>query len=422
MSAYQAMPYTKIGQRLTRQNPDGARINGALNGSESGGGLSPAGLFASSRPAIAEITRRGNRKEISMNPLIQLKQTTSIFLASFLLAGFAVLPALQAVSPPPDGGYAGGNTAEGGNALFSLTTGGFNTAVGFLSLSANMTNSFNTAVGAGALLTTTGEGNTATGTGALLSDTTGSTNTADGVFALFSNTTGSDNTAIGRRALQNNTGSSNTAVGWDALFNTSTGDDNVALGRDSGLNQTTGTSNIFIGDIGGAGISNVIAIGNSPVSGTSYNKCYIGAIYGITTGSTTTLPVIIDNFGQLGTAPSAARFKKQIKPMDQASESVLALKPVTFQYKSDKTNTPQFGLVAEEVAAVNPDLVVCDKNGQLYSVRYDAVNAMLLNEFLKEHREVQELKKEVAALTAGLQKVNAQLEASKPTPKVVNDL
>lgn len=361
-----------------------------------------------------------------MNPLIQLKQTTSIFLAAFLLACFVVLPAVQAVSPPPDGGYAGGNTAEGGNALLSLTTGGFNTAVGFLSLSANATNSFNTAVGAGALLTTTGEGNTATGAGALLSDTTGSTNTADGAFALFSNTTGSDNTAVGRRALQNNTGSSNTAVGRDALFNTTTGTDNVAIGKAAGSAQTTGSSNIFIGDIGGAGISNVIAIGNSPVTGTSYNKCYVGAIYGITTGSSTTLPVIIDNFGQLGTAPSAARFKKEIKPMDKTSQSVLALKPVTFQYKSDKTKTPQFGLVAEEVAAVNPDLVVRDKNGEIYSVRYDAVNAMLLNEFLKEHkafieehRKIEQMQKQIEALTAGLQKVSAQLELNRPAPQTV---
>jgi hypothetical protein len=418
--------------------------------------------------------------------------------ASLAFACFAFPPTAHAVSPAPDGGYPGGNTAEGQNALLSLTTGKFNTAVGVFSLESNMTGNFNTCAGAGTLLVNTADENTATGAGALLSNTTGGDNTANGAFALFnnttgpfntaigvqallsnttgsdntatgvdtlfnnttgggntangnnalasnttgnqntavgldalnSNTTGSDNTAVGRRALVSNTGSANTAVGRDTLFNTTTGNDNIALGRGAGSNQTTGSSNIFIGDVGGAGVSNVIAIGDSPVSGTSYNKFFAGAIYGITTGSTTTLPVIIDNFGQLGTAPSAARFKKEIKPMDKASESVLALKPVTFQYKSDKTNAPQFGLVAEEVAKVNPDLVVRDKNGEIYSVRYDAVNAMLLNEFLKEHRRVQELEATVAQqhkdfeaaladLKGQIQRVSAQLELSKASPKTV---
>ena len=363
-----------------------------------------------------------------MNPVSQLKKATPTFLALALVC-FALAPLAQAVSPPPDGGYAGGNTAEGQSALLSLTTGTYNTAVGFLSLSANTTNTFNTAVGAGALFASTGEGNTATGAGALVSNTTGSTNTADGAFALLSNTTGSDNTAIGRRALVSNTGSGNTAVGRDALFNTTTGNDNVAFGRGAGANQTTGSSNIFIGDIGGAGISNVIAIGNSPVSGTSYDKFYAGAVYGITTDSTTTLPVIIDNFGQLGTAPSAARFKKEIKPMDKMSEAILALKPVSFQYKSDTKGTPQFGLIAEEVAKVDPDLVVRNRKGEIYSVRYDAVNAMLLNEFLKEHRKNEEQQKQIEALRAELkeqaaqiQKVSAELEVNKPAAQtVLND-
>jgi hypothetical protein len=262
-----------------------------------------------------------------------------------------------------------------------------------------------------------------------LSNTSGTQNTANGAFALFSNTVGIKNAANGNGALfRNTTGNSNTAIGFSALSENTTGNDNVALGRGAGSLQTTGSSNIFIGDIGGAGISNVIAIGDSPISGTSYNKFYAGAIYGVTTNSTTTLPVMIDNFGQLGTAPSAARFKKEIKPMDKASESVLALKPVTFQFKSDKTNTPQFGLVAEEVAAVNPDLVVRDKTGEIYSVRYEAVNAMLLNEFLKAHRRMEEQDKRIEELTAELkqqaaqiQKVSAQFEASKPAPHVVNN-
>jgi hypothetical protein len=408
-----------------------------------------------------------------------MKKAIRLTIITVTLLSLALMRKAHAVSPAPDGGYPGGNTAEGQNALFSLTTGGFNTAVGFLSLRSDTSGGYNTGVGVGALLANTADENTATGAGALLSNSTGIDNTANGAFALFGNATGTFNTAIGVQALLSNTaGSDNTATGVDSLFNNTTGggntangnnalasnttgnnntasgfdaldfnttgNDNIALGRGAGSNQTTGSSNIFIGDVGGAGTNNVIGIGNSPVSGTSYNKCYIGAIYGVTTDSTTTLPVIIDNFGQLGTAPSAARFKKEIKSMDKASESVLALKPVTFQYKSDRTNTPQFGLVAEDVAAVNPDLVVRDKNGEVYTVRYDQVNAMLLNEFLKEHKKVEEqqatiaeLKSAVAQqqkgfesklaqqeeqierLTAGLQKVSAQLELSKTAPQTV---
>ena len=138
--------------------------------------------------------------------------------------------------------------------------------------------------------------------------------------------------------------------------------------------------------------------------------------------------VVVDAKGQLGTATSSARFKNDIKPMDKASESILTLKPVTFRYKSDSKGAPQFGLIAEEVAKVNPDLVVRDRKGEIYSVRYEAVNAMLLNEFLKEHRKNEEqeatiarLGKQIEALTAGLQKVSAQLEASKPAPQMVNN-
>ena len=162
------------------------------------------------------------------------------------------------------------------------------------------------------------------------------------------------------------------------------------------------------------------------------NTCFIGNIRGVTTINTNALPVVIDAANQLGTMSSSARFKKEIKPMASASEAILALNPVTFHYKSDKTGTPQFGLIAEEVAAVNPNLVVRDENGEVYTVRYDAVNAMLLNEFLKEHRKVEQLtkdfqsklaqqQKQIEALTAGLQKVSAQLELSKPAPQVVNN-
>ena len=149
------------------------------------------------------------------------------------------------------------------------------------------------------------------------------------------------------------------------------------------------------------------------------NSCFIGSVRGVTTQNADAVPVLIDSAGQLGTASSSARFKTAIKPMDAASETIFALKPVTFHYKSDKSDTPQFGLIAEDVAEVNPTLVVRDKNGEIYTVRYEAVNAMLLNEFLKEHRKVGQLEKQVEKLTTGLQKVSAQLELSKPAPQTV---
>jgi len=374
-----------------------------------------------------------------MNRLVQLKQLTFVFLVALLLACFGFLCAAQAVVPAPDGGYPGGNTAEGQSALLSLTIGGFNTAVGYLSLRSNTNTSFNTAVGAGTLLASTAHENTAVGAGALLSTSTGSQNTANGALALFDNTTGFANTANGLGALlSNNTGSNNTAVGGIALSNNINGSDNTAIGlRALGsnidgsfntavgegalTNNTTGNSNTAFGVGAGSGVitaDNVIAIGAQGANVDS--SCFIGNIRGVTTANTNAIPVVIDSAHQLGTMSSSRRFKNEIQPMDKASESILALRPVTFYYKSDKGGTPQFGLVAEQVAEVNPDLVVRDDEGEIYTVRYDAVNAMLLNEFLKTHRkmEAQEAmiarqQKQIETLTAGLQKVSAQLELSK---------
>jgi Chaperone of endosialidase len=270
---------------------------------------------------------------------------------------------------------------------------------------------------------------------ALFSNTTGNGSTADGYHALFSNTSGIGNTANGFSALINNTiGSNNTAIGEAALHTNTTGNNNTALGPFAGPNST-GNVNAFVGYNAGINVttaSNVIAIGANVAGADVDNTCYIGNIFGVTTQNANAIPVLMDSNNQLGTMSSSKRFKKEIKPMDSASESILALKPVTFHYKSDQTSTPQFGLIAEEVAAVNPDLVVRDKNGEIYTVRYDAVNAMLLNEFLKEHKKVEELTKDfqatVAQLTARLdeqaaqiQKVSTQLEASKPAPQVVNN-
>jgi uncharacterized coiled-coil protein SlyX len=370
-----------------------------------------------------------------MNQLIQLKKGTPLFLVAFGLAWFGLSPAVQAVSPAPDGGYAGGNTAEGDSALLSLTTGGFNTAVGLLSLRTDTTNSFNTAIGAGTLLANTADENTATGAGALLSNTTANGNTANGASALASNTEGNGNTAIGDSALTNNTtGGDNTAIGDFALANNTTGTLNTALGNSAGNGVNTANNVICIGT-NGADLS---------------NSCFIGQIFGQPVDPATGTAVFVDTNGKLGTMVSSRRFKHDIKPMDKSSEAILALKPVTFHYKSDSKGTPQFGLIAEDVAAVNPDLVVRDKHGEIYTVRYDAVNAMLLNEFLKEHRKVKDqearigglksraeeqeatiaqLKKDfratVVQLTARLdeqaaqiQKVTAQFEASKPAQQI----
>jgi Chaperone of endosialidase len=334
-----------------------------------------------------------------------------------MVACFAFFEGAQAVVPPPDGGYPGGNTAGGESALFGLTTGTYNTAVGLYSLLSNRQGQFNTALGAGTLLANTADENTATGAGALLSNTTGNENTANGTFALFSNTTSSHNTANGDSALFSNTdGESNSAVGHDALFSNTTGVRNIAVGDSAGSNLTTGDDNIDIGNGGVAGESATIRIGKPNFQ----SATFIAGISGVAIVGGT--PVVVGSNGQLGTIVSSQRFKTDIKPMDKASESLLALHPVTFHYKKeiDPAGTSQYGLVAEEVEKVNCDLVVRDNDGKPYTVRYDQLNAMLLNEFLKEHRTVQEQQaaitelkykfaeqqKQIGILTAGLQKVN----------------
>jgi hypothetical protein len=451
-----------------------------------------------------------------------------ILLFPLALACFALSPTAPAVSPPPDGGYANLNTAEGTNALFSLTSGVGNTATGDGALFANTTGSQNTATGLEALShNTTGSGNTATGLalfnnttgidntatgfgalnfnktgtentangfkalynntggdntatgfGALYGNTTGYFNTANGLGALFSNTTASYNTATGFHALYSNTaffdtangaqalfsnttggnntaegtnalysntnGSNNTAAGFEALFHNTTGSSNIALGLLAGLNLTTGSNNIDIGNVGSAGESNNIRIGTV---GTQ-TATFIAGIHGVTVASA--VGVVVDVNGHLGTVTSSARFKEAIKPMDKASEAILNLKPVTFRYKEelDPGKIPQFGLIAEEVEKVNSDLVVRGEDGKVMTVRYEAVNAMLLNEFLKEHRKVEEQgaiiaqqrkdfaselareqkdfkekfaqqQNQIEALTATVQKVSDQIALSKPAPQLV---
>ena len=289
----------------------------------------------------------------------------------------------------------------------------------------------NTVLGDDALLNNFGSDNTAIGDSALFHNN-GSFNTATGSFAHYFNTTGSFNTATGLSALQSNTtGDGSTAIGTFALAFNTTGSGNIALGLGAGFSLTTGDNNIDIGNGGVAGESNTIRIGTQ---GTQ-TATFIAGIRGVPISGGTAVGV--NSNGQLGQRASSARFKEAIQPMDKASEAIFSLQPVTFRYKKalDPKALLQFGLVAEEVAKVNPDLVFADEQGKPFTVRYEEVNAMLLNEFLKEHRTVQELKsvvakqeaaaaqqqKQIEALTAGLQKVSAQLELSKAAPQTVVD-
>ncbi len=413
-----------------------------------------------------------------MKKLTEIRTTIRPFLIALPALVWLWLPLrIQAVVPPPDGGYPGFNTAEGVNALFSLTSGTFNTGLGAYSLYNDNIGSNNTGVGINALrFNTNGSNNTAVGVQALYSNSMGNWNTATGSGALYRNTLGTHNTAIGFEALRNNIygfqstalgfralynstnitgpphgfGTQNTAVGFQALYGLVDGSNNIAVGVNAGYNISLGQSNnIDIGNVGGFqdfGTTRIGSIG-------SQTRAFIAGIRGVTTENADAIPVLVDSAGQFGTLSSSRRFKCDIKPIDDASEAILALKPVTFHYKDDKTNTSQFGLIAAEVADVNPDLVVRDDNGRVYTVRYEAVNAMLLNEFLKEHKKVEEQqskidrqdatvaqlqstmtqqqrdfeikfaeqKQQINALASGLQKVSAQIEASRLTQQTVVD-
>jgi hypothetical protein len=318
-----------------------------------------------------------------------------------------------------------GNTANGYKALLDNTSGNWNTANGFYALYFNTNGYWNTANGGWALMrntsgywntangisalynNTSGWGNTANGAFALIYNTNGDYNTADGISALYNNTSGSNNTANGGWALSDNTsGNNNTAIGYEALCNNSSGSNNIALGFMAGYNLTTGSSNIDIGNLGTSTDNNIIRIGTQGIQ----TATYLAGIYGATTSGGSA--VYVDANGQLGTATSSRRFKQNIQPMGEASDVLLALRPVTFHYKPeiDRQGLPQFGLVAEEVAQVDPDLIVRDKDGQPYSVRYEQVNAMLLNEFLKEHRKVEALEQSVAELRAAVEKLSHKPE------------
>jgi hypothetical protein len=343
------------------------------------------------------------------------------------------------------------NVAIGNTALDSITDGRRNTAVGYGTLrSGNFSD--NVAVGWSALLNNTANGNTAVGSQALQSNTTAIANTATGAGALFSNTSGGFNTATGAAALIFNTlGEENTAIGAEALALNIGGDGNTAIGRGTLSEGTNGNFNTAIGVQAlflctGSGNTAVGPLAGGDLTNGSGNVCIGFGVFGVAGESNTTRirnvyasvaatrAVYVTSSNKLGTLASSRRFKDEIKPMDKTSEAIHALKPVTFRYKQevDPDRIPMFGLIAEEVEKVNPDLVSRDEEGKAFTVRYEAVNAMLLNEFLKEHRKVEQLtkdfeaklaqqQKQIEALTAGLQKVSAQLELSKPAPRTVGN-
>jgi len=377
----------------------------------------------------------------------------TIDLIALMLGCFGLSPLARAVCQ--EGCLTNENTALGEDALLA-NTGFFNTAIGFDALTSNATGYDNTALGDSALLNnkngignatgtsallnnSNGNSNTATGTSALLNNSNGGDNTATGYGALYKNANGFNNTATGYLALyENKTGNYNTTVGVDALFYNTTGNNNIALGFLAGQNLTTGDNNIDIGNEGVDGESGIIRIGTA---GTQ-TATFISGVRETPLAQGVAVAVGITADGQLGVRASSARFKEAIQPMDKASEAIFSLQPVTFRYKKafDPQALPQFGLVAEQVAKVNPDLVVRDAEGKPFAVCYDEVNAMLLNEFLKEHRKVGEhaatitdlqstvaqQQKDIAALTAALkaqaeqiQKVSDQLRTQAPAPRVV---
>ena len=396
-----------------------------------------------------------------------------------VLACFAFLPGTQAqLSPPPDGCYPNFTTAEGCSALNALTTGTGNTALGWFALSSDLDGSFNTAVGGGALVLNNGGANTAVGAAALLLNTMGTECTAVGTDAMVFNTIAIDNNAFGAFALEHNdssgsglanfnnafgrnalfnnvdgdendafgddsmesntTGSQNTAMGDDSLDANTTGTGNVAMGKEAGNSIMDGNDNVVLGHNAGIGIvhaSRNIAIGVEEAGPfTDFDDtCFIGSIFGeIVSDPGSQTAVYVDQFNVVGVFNSSRAYKHDIQPMDKASETLFRLKPVTFKFNSDWKGTTQYGLIAEDVAEVDPQLVV-HKDGKIMTVRYEQINSMLLNEFLKEHKKVQDLEttvaeqqKGMAVLTAQLkeqaaeiQKVSAQLQVNKPTPQVV---
>lgn len=303
------------------------------------------------------------------------------------------------------------NTATGTGALMSNTGGSGNTANGYAALQDNTTGTDNTAIGTSALLSNTkGVWNTAVGLNAMASSTNVSYSTAIGAMALYANTSGFQNTATGSAALSSNTtGSENTAYGNEALQGNTTGTNNIAFGNLAGQNITTTSNNIHIGNVGNTADSGTIRVGTPGVQ----TSAFMAGVYGFPTGLAN-VPVVVDSNGNLGTVQSSRRYKQDIEDMGDASTGLVRLRPVTFRYKKpyeDGSKPVQYGLIAEEVAEVYPDLVARSADGQVESVRYQLLDPMILNELQKQHATIDAQKKQIQSLEERLARVEAMLAA-----------
>jgi hypothetical protein len=308
------------------------------------------------------------------------------------------------------------NTASGYFALHSNTTGNSNTASGYAALNSNTTGNSNTASGSGALQNNNGFDNTASGASALVDNTTGNSNTASGSGALNKNTTGYSNTASGYAALlSNTTGFNNTASGQGALYYNTTGTGNTAVGYGAGQSLTTGNNNIDIGNNGVAAESGTIRIGTA----VTHTKAFLAGVRGITTGVQDGLTVLIDSNGQLGTTSSSARVKREIAGIGEASSALLQLRPVSFLYRNDRVGIRQYGLIAEEVAEVMPELVQFSHTGEAETVRYHFLAPLLLNELQKQQRTIEEQRELITMLASRLTALEEQSRDRKAENKFV---
>lgn len=301
------------------------------------------------------------------------------------------------------------NTAFGTNALSSNTTGSDNSAFGGSALFSNTAGYSNTATGWDALyFNTTGHFNTATGLAALEGNGGGVGNTATGISALANNGGGNENVATGWNALYFNSGSDNTAIGAFALQQNTTGHYNIGVGVEAGLNLTTGSNNIDIGNLGVAGEASTIRIGTA---GTQ-NATYIAGIFGTTARGG--CAVMVESTGRLGCFSSSARYKRDVRDMGNASDRLMKLRPVTFRYTADETGAQQYGLIAEEVEKVYPELVIHGADGEVETVAYQMLPAMLLNEVQNQARKIEEKDAQIATLqrqVVAIQKKNGEIDA-----------
>ena len=360
-----------------------------------------------------------NAADIASNSAIVSINTTNILNNASNIEANAVAIAVVADEVSSFGTR---NIRGGTNALHHNTTGSDNSAYGVDALANNTAGGTNTAIGSGALFgNTTGNGNTATGYDALRSNDAGFGNTANGIVVLRNNINGIFNTGIGDRALRFNTfGSRNTASGFQALFNNTTGNRNIAVGNLAGQNYTTGSDNIAIGNEGNSGESATIRIGNS-VAGSAQTRTFFAGISGVMTGINDAVPVLIDSAGQLGTTNSSRRYKEDIEDMAGASDDLLSLRPVTFRYKNafeDGDKPIQYGLIAEEVAEVFPDLVVHNEDSEAETVKYHLLATLLLNELQKQHRVIEEQAQKLSALDGVITRL-ARLEAELSSTVVI---